>query len=114
MILTRAFMFSIGEGRLLCWWRPPLFSVRPREQSSHSPSQNSSGFLQGQPLPCKLLSRRKVSLREERERHNLVGEMHKPDLQALKNGESAAWDEAFVWLWPAAFGAAQSVLARGL
>jgi RNA polymerase sigma factor (sigma-70 family) len=30
-----------------------------------------------------------------------------PNLKALQRGEEAAWDEAFRWLWPAAFGAAQ-------
>ena len=33
-----------------------------------------------------------------------------PDLRALQRGDSAAWDEAFAWLWPAAFGAAQAKL----
>ena len=33
-----------------------------------------------------------------------------PDLRALQRGESAAWDEAFAWLCPAAFGAAQAKL----
>ena len=33
-----------------------------------------------------------------------------PDLRALQRGDSAAWDEAFAWLWPTAFGAAQSKL----
>lgn len=37
-----------------------------------------------------------------------------PNLKALQHGEAAAWDEAFVWLWPAAIGAAQVVLTRGL
>jgi RNA polymerase sigma factor (sigma-70 family) len=30
-----------------------------------------------------------------------------PDLKALQRGDAAAWDMAFGWLWPAAFGAAQ-------
>ena len=30
-----------------------------------------------------------------------------PDLQALKRGDAAAWDEAFHWLWPTAFAVAQ-------
>jgi RNA polymerase sigma factor (sigma-70 family) len=30
-----------------------------------------------------------------------------PDLQALARGDAEAWDAAFRWLWPAAFGAAQ-------
>ena len=33
--------------------------------------------------------------------------MQLPDLPALQRGDAAAWDEAFRWLWPAAFGAAQ-------
>ena len=33
-----------------------------------------------------------------------------PDLRALQRGDPAAWDEAFAWLWPAAFGAAQAKL----
>jgi RNA polymerase sigma factor (sigma-70 family) len=37
-----------------------------------------------------------------------------PNLQALQRGDGAAWDEAFVWLWPAAFGAAQSILTGSL
>ena len=36
--------------------------------------------------------------------------MSAPDLRALQRGESAAWDEAFAWLCPAAFGAAQAKL----
>ena len=36
--------------------------------------------------------------------------MNVPDLQALQRGDAAAWDEAFHWLWPAAFGAAQAKL----
>ena len=36
--------------------------------------------------------------------------MNVPDLQALQRGDAAAWDEAFRWLWPAAFGAAQAKL----
>ncbi|MDB6037673.1 MAG: hypothetical protein JWM99_1514 [Verrucomicrobiales bacterium] len=40
--------------------------------------------------------------------------MNPPNLQALQHGDSAAWDEAFVWLWPAAFGAARLVLTQGL
>ncbi|MGA2177018.1 MAG: RNA polymerase sigma factor [Verrucomicrobiota bacterium] len=30
-----------------------------------------------------------------------------PDLKALQSGDMAAWDTAFLWLWPAAYGAAQ-------
>jgi len=30
-----------------------------------------------------------------------------PELKALQRGDEGAWDEAFRWLWPAAFGAAQ-------
>ena len=30
-----------------------------------------------------------------------------PDLDALRSGDTAAWDEAFRWLWPAAFSVAQ-------
>jgi RNA polymerase sigma factor (sigma-70 family) len=33
-----------------------------------------------------------------------------PELKALQRGESAAWDEAFAWLWPTAFAAAQAKL----
>ena len=36
--------------------------------------------------------------------------MQLPDLPALKRGDAAAWDVAFPWLWPAAFGAAQAKL----
>ena len=36
--------------------------------------------------------------------------MNSPDLKALQAGEPAAWDEAFLWLWPAAFGAARATL----
>jgi RNA polymerase sigma-70 factor (ECF subfamily) len=36
--------------------------------------------------------------------------MSTPDLQALQRGDTAAWDVAFPWLWPAAFGAAQVAL----
>jgi len=36
--------------------------------------------------------------------------MSAPDLQALQHGDAAAWDMAFPWLWPAAFGAAQVTL----
>jgi hypothetical protein len=36
--------------------------------------------------------------------------MQMPDLQALQRGDAAAWDMAFPWLWPAAFGAAQVAL----
>ena len=36
--------------------------------------------------------------------------MQLPDLQALQQGDAAAWDMAFPWLWPAAFGAAQVTL----
>lgn len=43
-----------------------------------------------------------------------AADVNPPNLQALQSGDSAAWDEAFVWLWPAAFGAAQSVLPAGL
>ena len=40
--------------------------------------------------------------------HPVVVQM--PDLQALQRGDAAAWDMAFPWLWPAAFGAAQVTL----
>jgi RNA polymerase sigma factor (sigma-70 family) len=30
-----------------------------------------------------------------------------PDLRALQSGDADAWDEAFRWLWPAAFAVAQ-------
>jgi RNA polymerase sigma factor (sigma-70 family) len=30
-----------------------------------------------------------------------------PDLKALRCGDASAWDEAFRWLWPAAFAVAQ-------
>src|ERR1051325_349656 len=43
-----------------------------------------------------------------------VGGVNPPNLQALQRGDGAAWDEAFVWLWPAAFGAAQSILTGSL
>jgi len=33
--------------------------------------------------------------------------MSAPDLKALQRGDAAAWDMAFPWLWPVAFGAAQ-------
>src|SRR5437879_6243641 len=33
--------------------------------------------------------------------------MNAPNLQALQRGEAEAWDEAFRWLWPAAFAVAQ-------
>ncbi|MEI7940606.1 MAG: RNA polymerase sigma factor [Verrucomicrobiota bacterium] len=36
--------------------------------------------------------------------------MSAPDLQALQRGDAVAWDLAFAWLWPAAFGAAQITL----
>ncbi len=36
--------------------------------------------------------------------------MSAPDLQVLQRGDAAAWDMAFPWLWPAAFGAAQVTL----
>jgi len=36
--------------------------------------------------------------------------MNEPDLQALQRGDAAAWDIAFPWLWPAAFGAAHVTL----
>ena len=36
--------------------------------------------------------------------------MQLPDLQALQYGDTASWDMAFPWLWPAAFGAAQVTL----
>ena len=41
-------------------------------------------------------------------RHPVVVQM--PELQALQRGDAAAWDMAFPWLWPAAFGAAQVTL----
>ena len=40
----------------------------------------------------------------------LAPHMSAPDLQALQCGDAAAWDMAFPWLWPAAFGAAQVTL----
>jgi RNA polymerase sigma-70 factor (ECF subfamily) len=36
--------------------------------------------------------------------------MSAPDLQALQRGDASAWDMAFPWLWPAAFGAAHVTL----
>ena len=33
--------------------------------------------------------------------------MNPPDLQALRQGDQAAWDEAFRWLWPTVFAVAQ-------
>ena len=33
--------------------------------------------------------------------------MNPPDLRALQAGDADAWDEAFRWLWPAAFAVAQ-------
>jgi len=33
--------------------------------------------------------------------------MNAPNLQALQRGDPEAWDEAFRWLWPVAFAAAQ-------
>src|SRR5882672_3018716 len=33
--------------------------------------------------------------------------MSAPNLQALQRGEAEAWDEAFQWLWPAAFAVAR-------
>jgi RNA polymerase sigma factor (sigma-70 family) len=33
-----------------------------------------------------------------------------PDLRALKAGDARAWDEAFAWLWPTVFAAANRVL----
>src|SRR5438876_3656915 len=33
--------------------------------------------------------------------------MNAPNLQALQRGEPEAWDEAFRWLWPAAFAVAE-------
>jgi len=33
-----------------------------------------------------------------------------PDLKALQRGDMAAWDAAWPWLWPAAFGAAHVTL----
>jgi len=41
-------------------------------------------------------------------RHSSIVQL--PDLQALQRGDAAAWDAAFAWLWPAAFGAAQVTL----
>ena len=38
------------------------------------------------------------------------GAVQLPDFQALQSGDAAAWDAAFAWLWPAAFGAAQVIL----
>ena len=36
--------------------------------------------------------------------------MSAPDIKALQQGDTASWDMAFPWLWPAAFGAAQVTL----
>lgn len=44
----------------------------------------------------------------------MLVKVNPPNLQALQRGDSAAWGEAFVWLWPAAFGAARLVLTQGL
>ena len=33
--------------------------------------------------------------------------MNPPDLKSLQQGDSASWDEAFRWLWPAVFAVAQ-------
>src|ERR1041385_3512443 len=37
-----------------------------------------------------------------------------PDLKALRAGDVGAWDDAFAWLWPAAFRAARPILERHL
>lgn len=36
--------------------------------------------------------------------------MDEPDLNALLRGDPEAWDQAFAWLWPVVFAAAQSKL----
>ncbi len=36
--------------------------------------------------------------------------MNPPDLKALQSGDANAWDEAFRWLWPTAWAAAQAKL----
>jgi RNA polymerase sigma factor (sigma-70 family) len=36
--------------------------------------------------------------------------MQLPELQSLQDGDAAAWNMAFSWLWPAAFGSAQITL----
>jgi RNA polymerase sigma factor (sigma-70 family) len=41
----------------------------------------------------------------------VVTPMSTPDLQALRCGDPAAWDEAFAWLWPVAFAVARLKLA---
>ena len=41
---------------------------------------------------------------------NVGQQVSVPDLQALQRGDAAAWDVAFSWLWPAAFGVAQVTL----
>ena len=33
--------------------------------------------------------------------------MNPPDLKSLQQGDSAAWDEAFRWLWPTVFAVAR-------
>ncbi len=45
---------------------------------------------------------------------DILGVMDLPDFQALQQGDAAAWDLAFSWLWPAAFGAAQITLQSHL
>ena len=35
----------------------------------------------------------------------MLASVQLPDLLALQRGDAAAWDTAFPWLWPAAFGA---------
>lgn len=40
--------------------------------------------------------------------------MNLPDLKALRAGDVGAWDDAFAWLWPAAFRAARPILERHL
>lgn len=37
--------------------------------------------------------------------------MNPPDLRTLQAGDTAAWDEAFSWLWPTVFAVAQLKLA---
>ena len=40
----------------------------------------------------------------------ILASVQLPDLHALQRGDAAAWDAAFPWLWPAAFGAAHVTL----
>jgi RNA polymerase sigma factor (sigma-70 family) len=45
---------------------------------------------------------------------DILGVMQPPELKSLQQGDGAAWDLAFSWLWPAAFGAAQITLQTHL